>query len=156
MCIAQCAEGHVVCGQAVCRQDVFSVLEKKLRHFASVTSESAARIERTHASSTASTRLRAPVLKGMSEARGGAAAAPLVLEDVVACIMGQANAKPAITARIQRHGGRAATRLGKEVSHIVWERRHSRRPSDKAADEAELLELFHKLEKVRLLVLASL
>lgn len=82
----------------------------------------------------------------MSEGKG--AAVPRVLEDVVACILGVSNAKAAITARIDKHGGRVAARLGKDVSHIVWERRHSRRPSDKAADEAELLELFHKLEKV--------
>lgn len=59
-----------------------------------------------------------------------------------------ANAKGALTARIESHGGRVATRLGKEVSHVVWERSRSRRPSDKAADEQQLLELFHKLEKV--------
>lgn len=77
---------------------------------------------------------------------------PAILEDVVAlvqCTDAVANAKAAITTRIEKNGGRVAVRLGKEVSHIVWERRHSRRPSDKAADEAELMELFRKLEKVR-------
>ena len=68
---------------------------------------------------------------------------------LVQCTDAVANAKAAITARIEKNGGRVAVRLGKEVSHIVWERRHSRRPSDKAADEAELMELFRKLEKVR-------
>lgn len=74
------------------------------------------------------------------------------LEDVVALIHCPpdpvANARAAIAARIDKHGGRVAARLGKEVSHIIWERRHSRRPSEKAADEADLLELFRKLEKV--------
>lgn len=83
---------------------------------------------------------------------GGAGnGAPRVLEDVVALVMCQdpvANAKAAVTARIEGHGGRVVARLGKDVSHIVWERTRSRRPSDKAADEAQLLELFNKLEKV--------
>lgn len=39
-------------------------------------------------------------------------------------------------------------RLGKDVTHILYERRHSQRPKDKAADEAELLELYKKLDKV--------
>lgn len=85
-------------------------------------------------------------------AAGLGAAMPAILEDVVAlvqCTDAVANAKAAITARIEKNGGRVAARLGKEVSHIVWERRRSRRPSDKAADEAELMELFRKLEKVR-------
>ena len=68
---------------------------------------------------------------------------------VVAWVTGsQANAKAAITERVQKHGGRVATRLGKEVTHVVWERRSGRRPSDKAADEAELLDLYRRLEKV--------
>lgn len=74
------------------------------------------------------------------------------LDDVLALIHCPpdpvANAKAAIAARIEKHGGRVAARLGKDVSHIIWERRHSRRPSEKAADEADLLELFRKLEKV--------
>lgn len=81
----------------------------------------------------------------------GSAGAPHVLEDVVALVMCQdpvANAKAAVTTRIEGHGGRVVARLGRDVSHIVWERTRSRRPSDKAADEAQLLELFHKLEKV--------
>jgi hypothetical protein len=82
----------------------------------------------------------------MSEARGGSSS---LLLDVVACIMGVTNAKSAIQARISQYGGRVVARLGKEVSHVIWERRHSKRPSDKAADEAELLQLFLKLEKVR-------
>lgn len=88
----------------------------------------------------------------MSSAGAGGGAGASCLQDVVALVHCPpdvaTNAKAAITARIEKHGGRAVARLGREVSHIIWERRHSRRPSDKAADEAELLELFRKLEKV--------
>lgn len=87
----------------------------------------------------------------MGGSGSGSTGAPRVLEDVVALVMCQdpvANAKAAVTTRIEGHGGRVVARLGKDVSHIVWERTRSRRPSDKAADEAQLLELFHKLEKV--------
>ncbi|KAL4430735.1 hypothetical protein ABPG75_005991 [Micractinium tetrahymenae] len=87
----------------------------------------------------------------MGGSGSGSAAAPRVLEDVVALVMCQdpvANAKAAVTARIEGQGGRVVARLGKDVSHIVWERTRSRRPSDKAADEAQLLDLFHKLEKL--------
>ena len=74
------------------------------------------------------------------------------LDDVVALIHCPpdpvANARAAIAARIEKHGGKVAARLSKDTSHIIWERRHSRRPSEKAADEADLLELFRKLEKV--------
>jgi hypothetical protein len=77
-------------------------------------------------------------------------AAP-VLDEVVAWVVAldpAHTAKAALPARVEMAGGKVVSRLGREVSHIIWERRHSRRPSDKAADEAELLELFRKLDKV--------
>ena len=75
-----------------------------------------------------------------------------VLEEVVAWVLAADpvhNAKAAIQERLAQHGARVAARLGREVTHVICERRHSQRPKDKAADEAELLELFKKLDKVR-------
>lgn len=76
---------------------------------------------------------------------------PEALADVIAwvvCLDSVANAKAAITARIEKHGGKATSRLSKDVSHVVFERRRTRKPAEIAQDEAELLELFKKLDKV--------
>eukprot|EP00887_Chlorella_sp_A99_P005336 scaffold1.g5336.t1 len=57
-------------------------------------------------------------------------------------------AKPALTARLLSNGAKVVTRLGREVTHVIYERRHSQRPRDKAADDVELLELYKRLDKL--------
>ena len=75
-----------------------------------------------------------------------------ILVDVVALIRAGDpvhTAKPALTSRLLANGAKVVQRLGREVTHIIYERRHSQRPRDKTADEAELLELYKRLDKAR-------
>ena len=59
------------------------------------------------------------------------------------------NAKSAIQKRLQTHGARTVTRISKEITHIVFERRRSQRASDKKDEEVAILSLYRKLDGVR-------
>lgn len=75
-----------------------------------------------------------------------------VLEDVVAlvcCADAVRNARQAIQARLREHGARVVQRLSKDVSHVVFERKHVPPSAKRAEPDADLLELYTKLDKVR-------
>lgn len=73
------------------------------------------------------------------------------LQDVVALVVcaGVQNARQALNERLRKSGAKVVQRLTKETTHVIFERTHSKKPSDKQADEAELLELYKKVDKVR-------
>ena len=58
------------------------------------------------------------------------------------------NSKPAIQSRLIAHGARIIQRLGKDVTHVVFERKRSQRPSDKADEDAFIADLYRKLDAV--------
>lgn len=75
-----------------------------------------------------------------------------VLQDVVAlvcCADAVRNAKQAIQARLREHGARVVQRLGRDVSHVVFERKHVPASTRGLDADADLLGLYTKLEKVR-------
>ncbi|KAL6766685.1 hypothetical protein ACKKBG_A36965 [Auxenochlorella protothecoides x Auxenochlorella symbiontica] len=76
-----------------------------------------------------------------------------VLEDVVAlvcCADAVRNARQAIQARLREHGARVVQRLSKDVSHVVFERKHVPPSAKRAEPDADLLELYTKLDKFAL------
>lgn len=81
----------------------------------------------------------------------GTSEGPVLRDAVVLVLHSDAvhNAKEAIKSRVQANGGRVALRLGKDVTHVVFERRRSQRPADKQAEQAAILDLYHRLDKVR-------
>lgn len=84
--------------------------------------------------------------------------APSIMQDVVAyvyCSDAQHNARAAITSRLQDNGAKVVPRLTKEVTHIIFERRRSQRPSDKEAEAADIHEMYRKVELVGTALLLS-
>ena len=74
-----------------------------------------------------------------------------ILQDVIALIVCSDpihNAKGAISTRLQTHGARIVPRLGKDVTHIIFERRRSQRACDKRNEDETVAELYRKLEGV--------
>lgn len=58
------------------------------------------------------------------------------------------NSKAAIQSRLVANGARIMQRIGKDVTHVVLERKRSQRPSDKTEEEAIVAELYRKLDAV--------
>lgn len=74
-----------------------------------------------------------------------------ILQDVVAlvvCADRTLNAKEALRNRLQGCGAKVATRLGQDVTHVIFERRRGQRASDKATEEADILNFYRKLDAV--------
>jgi len=74
-----------------------------------------------------------------------------VLQDVVALVVASDavhNAKSAITNRLKSNGAKVVTRLSREVSHVVFERKRSQRTADKDEEMAKITDLYNKLEAV--------
>lgn len=74
------------------------------------------------------------------------------LEDVVAVVvsrpLGPANTKQAISQKLESLGARVATRLGKEVTHIIFQRQRNVDQQDQLAEDSELRGLYDKTAKV--------
>ena len=58
------------------------------------------------------------------------------------------NARRAITQRLAAHGARVVQRLGKDVTHVVFERRRSHRAGN-SDEDAILSALYRNLDAVR-------
>ncbi|RMZ54717.1 hypothetical protein APUTEX25_003095 [Auxenochlorella protothecoides] len=89
-------------------------------------------------------------LYNWGKAFGRVVVAMSVLEDVVAlvcCADAVRNARQAIQARLREHGARVVQRLSKDVSHVVFERKHVPPSAKRAEPDADLLELYTKLDK---------
>jgi hypothetical protein len=74
-----------------------------------------------------------------------------ILQDVIAIIVCSDpihNAKGALHKRLQSNGARVLARLGKDVTHIIFERRRSQRASDKRNEDEAVIELYRKLDGV--------
>ncbi|KFM25523.1 PAB-dependent poly(A)-specific ribonuclease subunit 2 [Auxenochlorella protothecoides] len=90
-------------------------------------------------------------LYNWGKAFGRVVVAMSVLEDVVAlvcCADAVRNARQAIQARLREHGARVVQRLSKDVSHVVFERKHVPPSAKRAEPDADLLELYTKLDKL--------
>lgn len=74
------------------------------------------------------------------------------LSDVVALViskpLGPVDTKAAITEKLLGLGARVASRLGKEVTHIIFQRLRSADPQELLAEESELRAVYDKVSKV--------
>ena len=68
------------------------------------------------------------------------------LQGVRAYLSGRAEAKRAISTKLQDLGAKVCTRLGKEVTHVIFQKSQT---EEKHAQEAELLRLYDRLAQVR-------
>ena len=75
-----------------------------------------------------------------------------ILDDVVAYVFsgahGDKNVHNAVTNKLKGLGARINARLGKEVTHIIFQRKHNATPEEVAAEDGELRTLFEKANKV--------
>lgn len=76
-----------------------------------------------------------------------------VLEDVVALVisrfLGPVDTKQALSHKLEGLGAKLVSRLGKEVTHIIFMRQRTADAQEQAAEDSELRALYGKTSKVQ-------
>lgn len=67
---------------------------------------------------------------------------------VVSQPLGPVDSRAAISAKLELLGARIAHRLGKHVTHVVFQRVRNSTPQERQAEESEIRNLYDKLAKV--------
>lgn len=74
------------------------------------------------------------------------------LQDVTALVisrpLGPVDTKQAISLKLEDLGARVTSRLGKEVTHIIFQRLRSSSPQEQLIEESELRNLYERVAKV--------
>jgi hypothetical protein len=73
-----------------------------------------------------------------------------ILDDVVGHVWpgGDRNVHNAVTKKLKDLGARISARIGKEVTHIIFQRKHNATAEEVAAEDEQLRALFEKANKV--------
>lgn len=70
-----------------------------------------------------------------------------LLEGVVALVYAEFASQTALTNKLRALGARVAGRFGKEVTHIIFQRRFQPSVQEKAKEEEDLRSIYDKLSK---------